>query len=168
MRLKHQIAKYRQAIITVFGIEKETKAGKARLEEPIIARPGTLQTAMQALLTRGIRHRRRAGAKRNTCGLPTGYGVHHRDAALKLEASAKRGDCKAGETRLQEADNFLRADKQSKSLRAKAQRPSKIARRITRNRQSCKASDITARVQFSLRKNKELGRVPYCKPQLSL
>ena len=183
MRLKNLLSKFAHAISSLYGAgatDGRTKAAKARLDAEVSILPGTFEGAMAAQFTRDVRHTQKSGVRRNTRGLPKGYGVHQANRARLLSRSKKHRDA-ASLHELNAAQMFLDDEKRNRQLRERtsarrtpdaptegllAGRGSRsfLKRVMTRSHsKSLRVMQLIIRRKLELAR--EAGRVPFVRPK---
>ena len=157
--------RFKEAVKSVFGHSKETKAAVARREQDVSVKGDTFNTSMAAAFARQINHNIRSSYRRNTRGLPVGVGAHQLRAARRIKnAIACNPDgANVGETQLHNAETVLEQVKANAQMRAKVwqRRGTKMQRRATPCRRDLSLKEFCAVHTERLRENKRTGRVPY-------
>lgn len=156
-------SKFAEVVTRVYGKVSQTKAALRRLAQPTVERPGTADTALQAMIVRDIRRSEMKARRKNTRGLPLGYSIHEARRARALAHSPEKRE-RATETELQACDVFITDEEACNKARKSLARPSKLARRVLTRRKTETARELSERVTARLRENVKLGRVPYHKP----
>lgn len=177
MRLKHLFAKFDRALNTLYGIGRFAKSAVARLDETVVARPGTFDAAVAAQITRDLNRGQLERRRLNTRGLPKGYSVHQARRARRLQRSKKHRE-RATVTELHAAQTFIDDLKRTTALRRQAARPTVItsgrlagcARRSFLQRVMPRAHKLTlkqlcAKVRQKLEAARGTGRIAYRQPQ---
>jgi hypothetical protein len=122
MKLKQLFSKFKHAVSSLYGqaaSDGRTKAARESLDAEVSARPGTFEGAIAARFVRDIRNAELGGARKNTRGLPKGYGAHQAKRARLLARSKKHRD-RATLTELYAAQTFIDDEKRCNRMRAAA------------------------------------------------
>lgn len=161
--------RFKDAVKSVFGRSKQTKAAEARVEQEISVKGDTFNASMAAAFVRQVKHNIRSSYRKNTHGLPLGISVHQHNSARRIKnaVACVPGIAELiGESRLQNAETVLKTVKANAQMRAKVQkhRGTKIQRRATPRRRELSLKEFCARHTARLQQNKRTDRVPYIRP----
>ena len=161
--------RFKEAVKSVFGRSKETKAAVERREQEISVVGDTFNTSMAAAFARQINHNIRSSYRRNTRGLPLGLGIHQLCAAKRIKNALSCTPELAqfiGETRLRNAETVLEQVKANAHMRAKVgkHRGTRMQRRATPRRGELTLKEFCAAHTKRLKENKRTGRVGYVRP----
>lgn len=162
MKLKVLLGKFGSALDALYGKARAvTAAAKTRLDETIVARPGTFDGAVAASMVRDLSHADLSRRKKNGRGLPKGYGLHDLKRAKRIKNRASRATGENTEIDIHFAETFFADVKRTNALRAARPRPSKKARRAASAWQIPTLAQLKARITTKLDHARKSGRVPF-------
>jgi hypothetical protein len=181
MRYRKLISKFTSALQQLYSAATApTTARERRLDAEVRARAGTFDSAMAAAITRDVRRSQLAAARKNTRGLPKGYGRHDLRRARKIRHRAKFAPEGLSLTSIERAETFFADLRRCNALRRalrphtgpsapsrgrlKGAAPGGFLRRVMPGWRSLTPRQIAARVSKHLLEARETGRVPYVKP----
>jgi hypothetical protein len=164
MKLYELRERFSQVLDSIYGVVKLTKAALARLDTEHVARPGTYEAAQAAAMLRDVQKGHRFRIKKNTRGLPKGYGVHDARRARLLMRSPKARE-RATDSQLQAAETFYDDLKECNRLRFHhLPRPSKFIRRTQTAWRKVSLKSLRATIQKKIALARKAGRVSFIKP----